>query len=271
MSDFNTVFFIMGKNQSLVQSNVSTINRAALFGDGLFETMLFINGKIRFSELHWDRLQEGLSTLKINSNQLISISQLESNLADKFGADQPLRVRWSVFRSGLGKYTPVTNEREEIFMVQGHTQPPKIKNEAYISPSIHVPSSPWSHCKTLNALTYVMANQQRSEKKMDEVILLDQKENISEAGSANLFWVKKKTYFTPSLTCNCIAGVSRRKIIEHLKSKNIKIEEGEFSEGDMLQAEQIFTSNVTGIAYLKKIRETEFNTEPIPLIEELFK
>ena len=41
---------------------VKADNRAFLYGDGLFETIIFDNGSLRFFEDHWERLTKGIQT-----------------------------------------------------------------------------------------------------------------------------------------------------------------------------------------------------------------
>lgn len=240
------------------------------FGDGLFETMIFKEGEIRFRDGHWNRITEGLQQLKINGRRLQHIGELEAFLVGQFGSHAFLRVRWNIYRSGLGKYSPQENGTDELISIQQATSPPKVKQQTFISTSITVPKSPWSHCKTLNALTYVMANIEREEKGMDEVILKDTSNFISESGIANLFWKKDGTFYTPSLTCSCIAGVSRNALIQHLNHQRIPLIEGEFTEDHLLSADQVFTTNVSGIAYLQRIEGKEFDTSPIAEAESLF-
>ncbi|AWW33271.1 aminodeoxychorismate lyase [Echinicola strongylocentroti] len=231
--------------------------------------MIFNKGKIRFRQGHWSRLKEGLKQLRISNNNLTSIVALERFLREQFGG-APLRIRWNVYRDGLGKYTPQNHEARELILIQKATTPPKVKETAYFSTEITVPKSPWSHCKTLNALTYVMANIERHERGMDEVILKDSSGYISESGIANLFWKKEDAFYTPSLNCSCIAGVARGALLKHLNQQGISVLEGKFSEADLLSAQQVFTTNVSGIAYLQHIENTEFDTSPIELAESLF-
>lgn len=244
--------------------------RAELYGDGIFETMVYVGGNIRFSDAHQDRVTSGLSVLKMDPKGLSSLADVETLLAETAPAGQPLRVRWTVFRSGKGKYTPLENTCSERLLIQPFAPAPLIKETAYISTSIHLHAFPWSQCKTLNCLPYVMANIERMEKNMDEVILTDAQGYLSEAGASNLFWVKAGVFYTPSLIHHAIAGVGRRKIIQLLGSKNIPVHEGTFTKKELLDADQVFTSNVTGISYIKYIENRRFSTNSIALIEELF-
>lgn len=269
MNEIDTPVFHYSSFSGLCKSDPIRVDRASFFGDGVFETMVYTDGSIRFLKEHGERLQLGLRTLKISPSGL-SIEELEGFLRAQYTDTKDLRIRWNVFRSGLGKYTPTNHEAKDLILVQDLDKPIKIKDRAYISKIIAIPSSPWSHCKTLNALPYVMANLERKELGMDEVILLDDKGFVSEAGSANVFWVKEDVFYTPSLACNCIAGVGRRKIIEALGKAGYTVIEGEFTVEELLEAEQVFTSNVTGIAYIASLEYRSYDTKIIPEVEQPF-
>lgn len=244
------------------------INRAFLFGDGIFETMVFADGQIRFFEDHQFRATQGLKRLHFKTHpELRKVTHFISNT---FKTKQPLRVRWNIFRAGIGKYSPTENTHLEHLMVNEFKPASLIKNKAYISNNIKVNDSPWSGSKTLNALTYIMANVERQELSMDDVILKDASGNISEAGSSNIFWKKDKVYFTPSLATNCIDGIARRQIIKHLKTMDIPCRSGTFPVEDLLKADQVLTTNVTGVSYLRQIEGKSFDTTPDASLVSLF-
>jgi 4-amino-4-deoxychorismate lyase len=270
MSVFDTVFLFKYENDKWSLESLPWHNRAFLFGDGLFETMVFQNNKIRFSEDHELRLLEGLDVLGLDKTGVSSIHQIEEILNSHFPSVNPLRVRWNIYRRGLGKYSPKEKFTYETLQVEPFTKPEQYKTNAFISEKIKVPESPWSKCKTLSALTYVMANQERITRKMDEVILLSAKGQVSEAGSSNIFWVKDGAYFTPSLNSGCISGIGRKQIIKKLKQLEMVLIEGEFSPSELLQADKVFTSNVTGISYIEHIGESRFDINPDDLIERVF-
>jgi len=270
MNDNDTLYLFSYKNGQFYKADQMSINRGYLFGDGLFETMIFAQGAIRFKSGHIGRLYKGCEILKINFPENNTLDNLEDFLQKQYGPEVSLRIRWNICRDGLGKYTPITHDSHQLFMVQQHTfHQPSLKR-AYINTHLRVPHLPWSNCKTLNALVYVTANLEREQQRYDEVILLNNDGHICEAGAANLFWIKDSVYYTPSLDSNCISGIGRQVIINELKSKDFKLVEGRFEPNDLLSADQIFTSNVTGIHYISQIDLREFDTGPLPHLEQLF-
>jgi len=270
MNDFETVYYFKHSNGYWSEDPGLWHNRGFLFGDGLFETMVLNKGKIRFSDQHFSRLKEGLDVLGMDGTKLSTLDQIEQQVQE-IGITTPVfRLRWNVFRAGQGKYAPSDDLVLETLQIQAFQKPPAVKFNAYISSNVFVPESAWSHCKSLSAITYVMAAKEKLALDMDEVILKNTKGFISEAGSSNLFWVKDGIYYTPSLASSCIAGIARNRILQRLRDTGKTVLEGEFLEKDLLEAEKVFTSNVTGTSYIYKIGESKFNTAPDPWVESVF-
>lgn len=269
MSEIETVFSKLGKDHDWIPIHSFKVpNRAMNFGDGLFETMVFDGNQLRFSNHHLARLSNGLKILSL-SGEAVDIMGLEAFLNKSF-QDIKLRVRWNVFRAGVGKYTPQTSETEQTIQVSRFTRAPQTKEIAFISDNIKLFPTVWSACKTMNSLPYVLANQERVDGKMDEVILLDHRGFLSEAGSSNLFWKKNGEYFTPSLDCSCLNGVARTVILEELIKQERQIQVGEFLPDVLKSADQIWVSNVSGISYLAQVGAKKYSTEPDPILQNLF-
>ncbi len=241
-----------------------------LFGDGIFETMVYSRGAIRFRDAHLERAIRSLKILRMPPKGHLDIARISTLINSHFDREKTYRIRWTIFRNGLGKYTPLETNFSELVTISDFQAAPKIKETAYINESIRLYDFPWANCKTLNALPYVLANQERMERKMDEVILLDSKGFLSEAGSSNLFWCKKRRIVTPSLNHACVAGIGRKHILERLSKLKIQHTEGSFRPDNLMDADQVFVSNISGISYLKFINGRQFDTRPIPELESLF-
>ncbi|UZD23828.1 aminotransferase class IV [Algoriphagus halophytocola] len=266
----NETFLIkQGKSQLWSSPNSDFLfNRAGNFGDGLFETMIAVDGKIRFFDKHLQRLSEGMALLGLDSC-CIDPDELSQLIASK-SLGQVLRLRWNVFRAGAGKYTPESSTLIQQLIISAHQSGPAVKNKVAIAKTMCLYPTVWSACKTLNAMPYVLANKERRERGLDEIILMDYRGFVSEAGSSNIFWRKEDEFFTPALACSCINGVSRRVIFEAFLKKKIILHEGEFTLDELLLADQVFVTNCTGISYLSELDEKKFEISPIAELEELF-
>jgi branched-chain amino acid aminotransferase len=268
----NETVFIKSKNQFPKWSQVNEIpvpNRAMNFGDGLFETMVFDGEQIRFGNLHLERLVRGFEVLKMDSSAT-DLDELESFLKEQF-LGQKLRVRWNLYRAGSGKYTPIFNAVSETIQIASFIPAPNEKKSCFISSKVKLFPTLWSGCKTLNSLPYILANLERQEAEMEEVILLDYRGFLSEAGSSNLFWRKGNRVFTPSLACGCLDGIARKVILEEFFKKKIQIDIGEFLPSELEDADQVWTSSVLGISYLIQIGSRKYSTKPFSLLPNWIK
>ncbi|MBS9524829.1 aminotransferase class IV [Litoribacter alkaliphilus] len=269
LSDNETCFLFKSKNGQFDASPSQLANRAYLYGDGIFETMIFTGAEIRFGKQHISRAFKGCTTLNIELKVEQAFQDVEQYLKEKFPG-KILRVRWNIYRDSVGKYTPVSHHASESLILEAFTYTPPQQKSAFINKQFVVPNLPWSNCKTLNALVYVQAGISRKKAGMDEVILLEAKGNVCEAGASNLFWKKDGVFYSPCLTSSCIEGVGRAVVMEKLQKKGYSVVEGEFKPSEIMKADLVFTTNVTGIHYIEKINSTEFNIEPIEFIENLF-
>jgi 4-amino-4-deoxychorismate lyase len=269
MGDSETTFVFLKETASWEATDHFRLpNRGIQYGDGIFETMVFDGNSIRFLENHQHRLSAGMETLGMLPYE-VDFLKLVEFLAKRFSGQQ-LRVRWTLFRAGLGRYTPLEHGVEQFVTLERFQAAPSIKQRAGVSQQVRLMYTVWSRCKTLNALPYVLAGLERQKNGWDEIILLDQKGKISEAGASTVFWEKSGQIFTPSLSCGCIAGVSRAVILQKFSDYGHAVNEGEFDLSHLLEADRVWTSNVTGISYLESLESSKFSTERIPLLEEIF-
>ena len=196
-------------------------NRSFRYGDGLFETMLWTGSGIRFFNEHFIRLREGMDLLGIQANEKFEdlIVQSISNLIRLNGINAMARVRLTVYRSGAGAYLPKQNTAHWIISTANiHMQ--EIKSDLpqlIFFDKIKKPVNVLSSIKSANALLYILAMKQAQEHNADEAIILNERHEVCEASSSNLFIVKHEQIFTPGLESGCLDGVFRKKLIHYLQ------------------------------------------------------
>jgi 4-amino-4-deoxychorismate lyase len=253
-------------NSTLSSENelfLSPYNRAFAYGDGIFETMIFRNGKISFLQDHRLRLSEGLALLDIclPSALLDSILQKEVPLLIEKNnlAPQAVRIKLQVWRKEGGLVTPESSEADYLLQVSPHRQAPEVKSRAIVAESTRLSAHTLSKFKTLNFLPYIQAGIEKKKRGADEIILMDQEGNISECSIGNIFWEKAGILYTPSLATGCIEGIMRKQILEVCKQQNIFVAEGKFSVAELTAASTIFTSNVSGLSLIGFLEQKPLN------------
>src|SRR5690606_34840814 len=97
-----------GRMMVASESVLTVENRSFRYGDGLFETMLWVEGRIRLLNYHAERLKKGLKTLHIEGwekfDEDFIYTAAKELITKNERKDRQVRLRLQVFRSGGGLY-----------------------------------------------------------------------------------------------------------------------------------------------------------------------
>lgn len=248
-------------------------NRGFKYGDGCFETIRVINGRLVNSELHYERLFKTVHVLKINFKQLTFYS-FKEELDKLISMNEILngaRIRYTVFRDGDGFYTPDSNDARRLIEISPLSESSYRLNEkglrCGICSDIKLNYHTYSAYKTLNALPYVMASIYKKESNLDNLILLNNEDRVVELCNSNIFLIKGKVVYTPPLSEGCIDGVFRKFLIQFLPSLGYKVVLDPIHIDAVSSADEIFTTNsISGIQWIGAIDKKRFLNSSIQYI-----
>lgn len=237
-----------------------TSNRSMKYGDGIFETIKLIDGKLLFWEDHFKRFSKGLKYLKLDdTGKEIEFWEKEIEKVIVKNYYKHARIRVIAYRKSPGAYTPMGNRLG--YIIEGTRfdkseyvfKPEGLKLDLFEDD--HKAMSPVNNLKTTSALLFVLAGINKKEKGVDDVVVFNAAGRVCETVSSNIFVVKGDKIKTPSLSEGCLDGVMRKQIIKSIKQKQLDFEEGELTIEDLNSADEIFTTNsmsgVQGIAEFK--------------------
>ncbi len=254
-------------NNNFVTENnfvLSPFNRAFCYGDGLFETMIFKDGKLLFLEDHLNRIHQGLKELDISFPDSLKkdfFHDLIVALVEKNNLHHNARIKLQIWRKQGGLISPESSEADYIILASEYKKAQEIKENVFVSEKVKLTATSLSKYKTLNFLPYIQAGIEKKKRNADEIIVTDVRGNVAEASSCNLFWGKSDMLFTPALETGCIEGIMRKQIIRFCEAEKIKVTEGLFPLSELLNAELVFTSNVSGLSLISSINDKKINTQ----------
>jgi branched-chain amino acid aminotransferase len=262
-----------------------SLNRSFKYGDGLFETLRVIDNKVVFLKEHFERLENGFQILGFDKPSGFSAKWFENQILNYLVENinnanlQNWRVRISFWRNSTGFYCPENNtvawsiettplaDSNYVLNAQGFEI--GIYNDVKISADI------LSSVKSCSGLPYVMAAIYKKKMGWDEAIILNSKDRIAELSSSNIFILKSKQLFTPSLDEAALPGVCRRLIIETAENIGLNVLECPLYTADLEAADEIWLTNaISGIRWVNKLQWTnqKFGSNKAALmIEELNK
>lgn len=240
----------------------SANNRGLKYGDGLFETLRIINGHIPFADRHFKRLKKGMKVLSLKAQKGFNYTFLKSEILKLTGKNSA-RVRLTVFRQEGGLYLPKQNKFN--FLIEAKPLADTIFGfkpkgiHLGLAKSIQLPCNQLSPIKTINALPYILAAQERKKLKTDDILLLNQYGRIAEANSSNLFLWTGRTLKTPSSSEGMIEGVIRSVLIDKVQQIGIKVKEDKLTLADLHKARSIFlTNSIQGIRWVNQFENSKF-------------
>jgi len=236
-------------------------NRGYRYGDGLFETMKMIHGKIILSSFHFERLFASLSLLKFEVPKLFTKENLQQQivqLCQKNKCDQLARVRLSVFRGNGGLYD---GDRELQYIIECwpvNNSVNEINENGLlidIFPDAKKSCDVFSNLKSANFLPYTMAALYAKENKLNDCLVLNTAGNIADTTIANIFIIKEGVITTPALNEGCVNGVMRRYLLQKLQNSGYNIGESSIKIFDIENADEVFLTNaINGIRWVKQFK-----------------
>ena len=223
---------------------VSVDERALHFGDGLFETMRWRDGQVRWLDLHLARLARGCERLGI---AMPDRDQLQRELAQLAQGQQRCLLKLIVTRgvaTGRG-YRPSGTEQPTRILRRYAWQPaPAGEYRVHHSPVLLGRNAALAGIKHLNRLEQVLAQQAAARAGVDEALQSTESGELIAGTMSNVFLVDGDRWLTPPIVDCGVAGITRRLVLAHAAALGIEVREQSLRSADALATPAIVLSNV---------------------------
>jgi len=123
-------------------------------------------------------------------------------------------------------------------------------------------ASPLSGVKSISWLNNVWAVAEAVKEGFDEVVMLNERGEVAECTSANIFAVKSGKILTPPLSSGCLEGVTRGILMEIAPEAAVSVVEQTLRPEDLYSAEEVFISSTN--RNLISVGEIAGNRIPTP-------
>ena len=245
----------------LINEELVWQERGLHYGDGLFETLLQLDGEIPYWEEHYQRLTKGCEQLHLPvPNQDWLQNKLRNITKDEVACVVKIIVTRGT--GGRGLNLPDPDQSSVYVLKYPYTSPGTTPLKLSVC-NTRLPINPnLAGLKHLNRLDYVLATIELSAKQnKDEAILCDTDGFVIEGIISNLFFCKDGNIYTPSLALAGVEGIMRAKVIEHLNKEGIQVQVGRYDLNQLFQTDECFLCNsVQGIRTIGSIDNHHFKT-----------
>jgi branched-chain amino acid aminotransferase len=104
-------------------------------------------------------------------------------------------------------------------------------------------ASPLAGVKSISWLNNVWAVAEAAKEGFDEVVVLNERGEVAECTSANIFAVKDNKVLTPPLNSGCLEGVTRGILMEIAPEAGVSVLEQALRPEDLHSADEVFISS----------------------------
>lgn len=243
-----------------------TSDRGQLYGDGFYETMLMINGRVPLLEFNYRRILITALKLQIElPKELGSPAKFKALLEQFAGIGSFVRIRMNVVRNTGGFYLPLDNSSFINFVTSTFTNPlnelQQIIEKVNFAESVTIYSKGLSRYKTLAKPDQVLLALENKSRNYDDLIVLNEKEEVAECIFSNINFIRSNgEHVTPPLESGCLAGSMRAFLLANQSKFNIHIIEEPIHKSDISYFVGCYTTNsLSGITPVKYIADKYFD------------
>jgi branched-subunit amino acid aminotransferase/4-amino-4-deoxychorismate lyase len=225
------------------------LDRGLFFGDGVFESLKAVRGKILGLKDHLQRLLEGIKVLKMEPSW--DETELENSVQKivKESDFEECYIRITITRGKwLGSIPPIVSSKPNLIILCRKFLP--FREELYergfrtvTLPMRRNESSPLSRIKSLNYLDNILGRMLALEKGLDEGIFLNIQGFLTEGTASNLFLVRGQSLTTPPIEDGVLPGITRKIVLEQASSLGLKTEARSIKPEEILSSNEAFLTN----------------------------
>ena len=230
-----------------------------LSGWGVFTTLRVADGVLFAWERHWARITRDAAAFHVplpQDNEHVRRKLLE--LIEANGVAN-CTLRLVIVRNGGGMWAgPSTGCSSDVIALTADSKEwGDTVKLAYTRQARHA-ACEFAGTKILSwamNLTWLEKAQQRG---FDEVILLNERGEVAECTSANIFIANGSEVWTPPLSSGCLPGITREVILGEVRVPGIKVIEKTVMPADLESADEVFITSTT--RDLLAVRQVEDRT-----------
>jgi D-alanine transaminase len=238
-------------NDKIVDQNevfISPFDRGFQFSDGVYEVIRYYPQKFFRLEAHIARLKYSLREMEIREPDLQNLEFILYELINKNDlTNEPSIAYLQVTR---GNQFPRRHVFDEItaptFFIYVEKFPAKSNDLANGIKAGLEQDIRWHRCdiKSVALIPNILSKSRAAKNGLTEIIW-HRGGIITEGTQTNIFFVKDKTLFTPQLSPNILAGITRATVIELANKLLIKCIEGNISIEELNYFDEIFLASTT--------------------------
>jgi branched-chain amino acid aminotransferase len=213
-------------------------------GFGLFTTLRIARGEAFAYERHWRRLEKDAAITHLPLPY--TAAKVRVHLHEVIRANKVTEgcARIYLVHNNVGFWRS-DEERPEVDLIITTADMPTYREPARLTLREHGRHAASALCsvKTVSWLNNVWSVGEATRAGFDEVVLLNERGEVAECTSANIFAVKNGKVLTPPLNSGCLEGVTRGILFEIAPEAGVALTQQALRPEDLYSADEVFISS----------------------------
>src|SRR4051794_7828740 len=216
-------------------------------GWGIFSTLRVTAGVLFAFERHYARMRRDAERMRVPLEispadlKRLLLRLVEANKAE----EATLRVASIRNRGGLFEAPGLLRNSDLVAFTADVNRWSDGVKLGYM-PNARYSASPFAGTKYTSWAQNLTWYEQAHERGLDEFILLNERGQVSECTSANVFCIQGATVLTPPLeSSGCLAGITRAVLLEEIQVPGISIRESDLRPADLEKSDSVFITSTT--------------------------
>jgi branched-chain amino acid aminotransferase len=261
-------------NDEIVDARQKTLSAGQvglLSGWGVFSTIRIADGVLFAFERHWQRMRHDAERMHVpfppDADQLKAalLRLAEANHA----RNATLRVDVVRNRGGMWEGPDQTRDYDVVAFtsdINPWGESARLGMKAHGRQA----QNEFAGAKILSWAENLTWYEEAHQQGFDEVVLLNERGEVSECTSANIFASTGREVATPPLNSGCLPGVSRELLLDEIRVPGVTVIEKTLLPKDLERAGQVFiTSTTRDLMPVSHIEGLKVKSEGLELVEQL--
>jgi len=239
--------FLNDKLIDIDSGAVGVTDAGFLYGAGLFETMRSYNGVVFCLNNHLERLALSSRVLAINNTR--EKDYIKDAVYKLLKANDLSDARLRITLTSGPIQQKDGNSQSTLLITSDEMEP--YPSEFYRDGVLAVlssfrqnPAEPTCGHKTTSYYPRILALNLAHRKRAAEALWFTPDGRLAEGCISNVFLIKDSELFTPKLSTPVLSGITRSEICRLAHAEKIRFEEKDLTIDDVLEADEIFLTNV---------------------------
>lgn len=231
---------------ALGEARLSPGQVGLMTGWGVFTTLRLFRGEPFAFERHWARMTRDAAALHVELPvDREAVRRKLSELIDANGAlEATLRLVVVRNQGGLWEGPSSGRPSDLIALTADSKRWGSAVKLAYVPQARHAANA-FAGAKVLSwamNLTWLESVQAQG---FDEAILLNERGEVAECTSANIFVARGSEVGTPPLSAGCLPGITREVLLGEIRAPGIRIAERTILPAELESADEVFITSTT--------------------------